>query len=114
MREFFRRYLSVDWWVADGKLQTPDGGDVLVLAPAIKGHEGQRYPWWPTGQCVFLNAEGRCRIHEAKPYECRQALVCEKATTASDRKTMAERKRLVREWAAPKNQKAIRALEKKS
>lgn len=65
LQEFFSTFLGVDWWVSKH--------DTFVLAPAVVDMEpGTMYPWWPVGQCVFLEND-RCRIHQVKPYECRMA-----------------------------------------
>lgn len=62
LRDFFTRYLGVNWWVAEE--------DVFVLAPALVGAEpGREYPANPRGTCVFFK-DGRCEIHAAKPYDC--------------------------------------------
>lgn len=62
----FAAHLAVDWW------EDLDGvGDVFVLSPALVGEEaGVEFPAAPGGRCVFY-AEGRCTIHDAKPFECR-------------------------------------------
>jgi Fe-S-cluster containining protein len=63
--EFFNAHLAVDWWEVYGDR------DVFVLSPAIVGAEpGTEFPGNPRGTCVFFEA-GRCRIHAAKPAECR-------------------------------------------
>jgi len=53
---------AIDWWVEKE-------GDILVLAPNIKGNDWIEYPNWPTGECVFFTG-GLCTIHEIKPFEC--------------------------------------------
>jgi Fe-S-cluster containining protein len=64
--EFFGAYLAVDWW--------EDTPDIFLLSPAIAGEEpGTEFPGNPRGACVFYE-NGRCRIHRAKPHECREAL----------------------------------------
>ncbi|MBD5636139.1 MAG: hypothetical protein IAI49_16850, partial [Candidatus Eremiobacteraeota bacterium] len=56
-------YLSVDWWEA--------GDELYVLSPAVVGgNPGGMFSFDPRGQCVFFS-NGRCEIHEAKPFECR-------------------------------------------
>jgi Fe-S-cluster containining protein len=66
-KEFFDRYLVADYWIER------DGPDTLVLSPAWEGAApGARAPSHPLGRCVFLDG-GRCRIHAAKPLECREA-----------------------------------------
>jgi Fe-S-cluster containining protein len=68
--EFFGRWLSVDWW--EGHPDT--GRDVFVLSPAVvDGRAGEEFARDPSGRCVFLTPDKRCRIHAAKPHECRQA-----------------------------------------
>jgi Fe-S-cluster containining protein len=65
LQEFFDAHLAVDWWEVDG------GGDAFVLSPAVVGAKpGSEFPGNPNGTCVFFQG-GRCRIHAAKPAECR-------------------------------------------
>lgn len=64
LEEFFAKYLAVDWYES-----YPD--DIFLLSPAVAGEAtGEEFPGDPRGTCVFY-VEGRCQIHEAKPYECR-------------------------------------------
>lgn len=42
--------------------------DVLALSPRRKPGKSE---------CVFLNRDGLCDIHEVKPYECRKVMGCE-------------------------------------
>lgn len=55
--------------------------DPMVWQPRKVGTEEEvasdRYTRTP-GRCTFLTANDRCEIHAAKPYECRQAVLCEK------------------------------------
>jgi Fe-S-cluster containining protein len=61
--EFFRKYIAVDFWVAEPP--------VFVLSPAtVDGATGTEFPFAPEGQCVFFK-DGLCDIHAAKPHECR-------------------------------------------
>jgi len=74
--EFKQRFLIVDYWVA-----SPN--DIDVLAPRKVGIEADqpRASWsyaFERGRCVFLTDENRCRIHQAKPIECREAFDCRK------------------------------------
>ncbi len=63
LQEFFAKYLAVDWWEGDP--------DIFLLSPAVQGGDtGTEFPGDPRGTCVFFE-EGRCRIHAAKPHECR-------------------------------------------
>lgn len=65
LQEFFCEYLGVDWW--------EDTDDIFVLAPALTSMiPGEEYPARPTGTCVFYGEDGLCKIHEAKPHECRE------------------------------------------
>jgi Fe-S-cluster containining protein len=72
LEEFFRTYLAVDWWEHAEWLDCER--EVFVLSPAIAGEEpGEEFPGDPRGTCVFYE-NGRCRIHAAKPHECRESL----------------------------------------
>jgi len=42
--------------------------DVRAFSPARKPGKAE---------CVFLNGDGLCEIHEVKPYECRKVYGCE-------------------------------------
>jgi Fe-S-cluster containining protein len=71
MDDFFRAYLAVDWWESAEWLNYQE---VFLLSPAIRGKRpGTEMPGDPRGSCVFYE-NGRCRIHAAKPHECREAL----------------------------------------
>ena len=90
LRELFKRYLSVDFWMADG-IDIEE--DVFVLSPAtIDGSQGQvfsadnRY-----GQCVFFQ-NGQCVIHAVKPFECK----------AVDHNTSRQRGQILHEGVAKK------------
>lgn len=51
-------------------------------------------PFYCAGQCVFLNVDRRCEIHDSgfKPFECRSALICDnnsaRAPTSASIRTM--------------------------
>lgn len=63
LQEFFDAYLAVDWWEGEP--------DIFLLSPSIVGEDtGTEFPGNPGGACVFYK-EGRCQIHEVKPFECR-------------------------------------------
>lgn len=70
LKEFFDKYLSVNWWDGDGEFGDHD--DTFVLAPSIVGHpSGDMYPADPRGRCVFYDTEtGKCQIYAARPFEC--------------------------------------------
>lgn len=62
LQEFFDTYLAVDWFEGSE--------DVFVLSPALASEGGGgMFPADPTGRCIFFK-EGRCEIHEVKPFEC--------------------------------------------
>ena len=70
LNEFFKKYLGVNWWVADPP--------IFVLAPAIISMDaGSEYPGDPRGTCVFFENE-RCKIHPVKPFECREYIHTQK------------------------------------
>jgi Fe-S-cluster containining protein len=68
-QKFKRAFLVKDYW----------SGGACVWAPRKLGVERPSNPNDPVeyeyafqpGRCVFLGRVGRCRIHEAKPIECR-------------------------------------------
>ena len=64
--ELFASHLAIDWWEADEP--------TFVLSPGIIQHGveyvGSEVPGNPLGRCVFYK-DGRCSIHEVKPFECR-------------------------------------------
>ncbi len=77
--EFRSAFLVLDYW------EGGDDGRIFVLAPGKveieeKARGAQRPVTWGyafrRGRCVFLSEDDRCRIHEAKPMECRGALAC--------------------------------------
>jgi Fe-S-cluster containining protein len=73
LEELFSTKLQVDWWEADEDTET----DIFVLSPAVlHGRPGEEFDADPNGTCVFF-VEGRCSIHEVKPFECQEALGCE-------------------------------------
>ncbi len=72
LRQFFRRYLGVNWWGDVAK------GDVFVLAPAtVRMEPGLEYPANPKGRCVFFTADRRCQIHPVKPFGCSVGNPCD-------------------------------------
>lgn len=77
-QEFFDRFLVVDWIEAAalrwrGIPIKPDNTP-FALAPAIEGDAtGGETQSTAAGRCIFWNPDGgACRIHEAKPFECRE------------------------------------------
>jgi hypothetical protein len=63
--------LMAEWWFDHAQDKT-----VFTLTPAIRGREGGESPAHPSGPCTFLNAAGRCELHDLKlkPTEGRLAL----------------------------------------
>lgn len=71
LADLFHAKLSIDWWEAGPRMEST----TFVLSPAVvHGPVGQEFAFDPRGVCVFYK-DGRCEIHEAKPYEC-AAYVC--------------------------------------
>ena len=70
--DFKNEYLIVEYWVGGARVWSPrkdyqpKGGQDALWADAFK-----------KGRCVFLDENDRCKIHAAKPYACREALLCE-------------------------------------
>ena len=96
--DFFKRYLGIDWWEGTE--------NVLLLAPAIcEMLPGTRYPEDPRGACVFL-VDGKCDIHEAKPFECRSYVHTDNLAAGMDR-----RRTIVDAWRAEQHQKQCRDLD---
>lgn len=63
-QDLFDKYL-----VADNTFD-----DFWILAPAqLHAEPGHEAPFEPRGTCIFLK-NGKCEIHEVKPYECREYL----------------------------------------
>lgn len=73
--DFKQDFLIRDYWIGEPQ--------IYVLAPRkLNVDEHLDTASWGSAfthaDCVFLK-EGKCAIHEAKPYECRHALICEKS-----------------------------------
>lgn len=59
--------------------------DIDILAPnTVKNKGWPRYPENPKGTCVFLQ-DGKCSIHDVKPYECREFVHEDSNDDISDR-----------------------------
>lgn len=96
LKTFVERYLTIatGGWQEDGDEPMP------VLRPRRVEHDppfGEIFwdndsKYDPHTPCVFLKNE-RCRIHEAKPIECRTALACQ------GKRTHGLRDKLEKEWA---------------
>jgi Fe-S-cluster containining protein len=63
VEEMLGKELAYDYWTA-----YPN--DIFVLAPNIEGNSEITYPGNPNGRCAFFK-NGKCSIHEVKPFECR-------------------------------------------
>jgi Fe-S-cluster containining protein len=91
-RAVFREFLGANYWIGDAMTSYET---VWVVAPATSNMlPGNEYPYRPFGRCVFLTDKGRCRVHEVRPYECRQA------HHGGDEKHSADtRHKIVKAWA---------------
>lgn len=71
VKDFFAKYVSVDWWFADEDKNFEN--HVFVLSPAItKKEAGKVFPYHDRfGECVFFK-NGKCQIHAVKPFECKE------------------------------------------
>lgn len=70
-QEFFDKYVIVDYWFGD---DTPGNNTVFTLSPLFGNLDSKITPISPLGCCVFLDENSKCRIHEAKPFECKSYL----------------------------------------
>lgn len=65
-QDFFNQFLAVDYY------GNPEHFDFVVAPATVNIESGKEYPLDPTGKCVFLTEDNKCKIHAAKPYECKQ------------------------------------------
>ena len=89
----FTERLGVDWW--EDTSWKREGGlpYTEVLAPATTTMvPGNLYTQDPHGVCTFLK-EGKCEVHPAKPFECRQMLHSD-----SRDDTQARKRLVVKAW----------------
>jgi Fe-S-cluster containining protein len=98
----FAPSLGIDFWVGATARE-----DVEILAPAIEGHEGRRYGFYPYGRCTFLDNQGNCAVHNSgfKPWECRQAIHPGGTSVPSE---IRNREHLAETWASPKGKALVR------
>lgn len=97
--EFFERHCAIDWYE-----DHPD--DVFVVAPALKhGSPGEMYPRNPRGTCALLTDDGRCSIHDVKPFECRGYLHTDSREQVEER-----REHIVDQWRSKNAQEEVRRL----
>jgi Fe-S-cluster containining protein len=78
---FRKKYIIIDYYIGDHR-------EIDIPAPRKVGIETDRTraSWgyaFDNGTCVFLEND-RCGIHEAKPYECRVAMLCDKTIVKGD------------------------------
>lgn len=101
--ELFQAKLGIDWW----DRTQHEGGNIDLLAPAVTNWEpGVRYSEDdPLGQCVFYE-NGRCSIHEVKPFECRHS-----HHSMSLREHRHLHARVAEAWDTPESREQIAALE---
>ena len=84
-KEFRQKYIIIDYWVDGANVYAPRKLGVdedLDLASYGYGFTEAR--------CTFLDENDRCKIHAAKPMECREAMCCEP--------TMMEREDIQQLW----------------
>ncbi len=73
LQEFFDQYLVIDYWAQSKE-------NILLLMPRQKGYRRKRLSFscaLRTAECIFLE-QGLCKIHEAKPFECKATMGCVK------------------------------------
>ena len=97
LKEFFDKFLAVDWWAPEPRLEEL----VFYLTPSTELIEaGGLFPAHPNhGKCVLLSDDNECSIHEAKPEEC--------ASLRCDRKPedhMADKIERVKAWIPHQDQ----------
>lgn len=102
LQDFFDQYLAIDYWLGVD-------GNTLVLIPRQKGRERKRLSFsdaFHGATCIFLE-QGLCKIHEAKPYECRETMGCEEEPRLDWHKAAALG------WDTPEAQQQIEDLDSK-
>jgi hypothetical protein len=78
VKEFFNKYLVIDYIISDGDSRYPH--DIFILTPArTEESTGGMSPYNPIGRCIFFNKQELCDIHSVngmitnmitKPEEC--------------------------------------------
>ena len=73
--------LMLDYWAADSRSNYEE---IKILSPAIVGRESWSAPFWPIGQCTFLDDKNLCRLHDSglKPTEGKAA-ICDDSMPAN-------------------------------
>lgn len=88
----------LDYW-ADART------DIPIVSPAIIGCESIHAPFWPAGQCTFLNANSRCELHDLdlKPIEGRLASCAPSSSEAHQ----CLHEAVARTWATEEGRKVV-------
>lgn len=107
-KEFFNKYLVVGMWHGWGYTneENTEGEleDINILAPStITYTSGRVSMFLKKDTCIFYK-EGRCEIHEVKPFECGMHKACDEENT----KVKVEE--IAKEWGKLENQDFIRSL----
>lgn len=98
--------LMLAWWSRPAE----PGGEILILSPAVPGHQGFYAPApedWECDEadrhCIMQTPEGLCRLHDAglKPLEGRLASGCAPYQGRRVRHAIAAL------WATPEAQQAV-------
>lgn len=79
---------------------------VLALTPATIGSERGDLMVETWGTCVFLTREGRCSIHDVKPFECREAWCGDGPIAVDD----AAYRKVVDAWRPREHQRQLQGL----
>jgi len=96
-KDFFDKYLSVDYWGEPGSW-------MFVLSPAtLNTTPGQEFPLNPGGQCVFLTKDDKCLIHAAKPFECKSFDHRKKESEEEDQKQESQHFSVAESWVPHKD-----------
>lgn len=81
LQELFDKYLGIDWFMGEGVTE-----EIFLLAPALRHMEpGGMYPGDPSGACILFE-DGKCKIHQTKPFECREYLHGESRSSIRSRR----------------------------
>ncbi len=103
LQDFFDQYLVIDYWVGTEE-------NILLLQPRQIGNSRKRLNFtdaFRESPCIFLE-QGLCKIHEAKPFECKATMGCvEKVKPTGWHETAAMA------WDNPEAQQQIEELDPK-
>lgn len=96
LEAFFQTYLVADFYDKFSAEQP----NVFALSPAYgDAQTGAVAPYEPRGRCVFYDDEIGCKIHDAKPLECR---VMDHTTEPAE--TKRQHRRTAELWAGEQEQ----------